>query len=302
MKVAFAGSPDAAVPVLHALAGSGHEVALVVTQPQKPRGRSGKVTPTPVGQAAEDLGLRVIAPATINADEPMADLDTSGAQALCVAAFGQILRAPLLASRPCINVHYSLLPAYRGAAPVERAIMDGLTETGVTIMQMDEGLDTGAMVSAERVTIGPDDDAGKLLGRLGEVGGRLLVEAVDSLEAGTFAPTPQPDEGMSIAPKITDLDRPLDPALPADVLANRVRALSPHVGATLEIDGERFKIWRSRARTETAGPGLHNDAGTLVMGCATGSLEIVELQPPSRARMDVGAFLRGYRGPLKLDA
>jgi methionyl-tRNA formyltransferase len=302
MKVAFAGSPDAAVPVLHALAGSGHEVTLVVTQPQKPRGRSGKVTPTPVGQAAADLGLPVIAPPTINADEPMAELDASGAAAVCVAAFGQILRAPLLASRPCINVHYSLLPAYRGAAPVERAIMDGRTETGVTIMQMDEGLDTGPMISAETVAIGPEDDAGALLARLGEVGGRLLVEAVDALEAGTFEPTPQPDEGMSIAPKVTDVDRPLDPALPADALANRVRALSPHIGATLDIDGERFKVWRSRARADQGAPGLRNDAGTLVMGCAAGSLEILELQPPSRARMDVGAFLRGYRGPLKLGA
>ena len=300
MKVAFAGSPDAAVPVLRALAASGHEVTLVVTQPQKARGRSGKLTPTPVGTAAEGLGLPVIAPSSINHDEPLAALDAHGARALCVAAFGQILRAPLLASRPCINVHYSLLPAYRGAAPVERAIMDGLTETGVTIMQMDAGLDTGPMISAERVAIGPEDDTGTLLARLGEVGGRLLVDAVDALEAGALTLTPQPDEGMSLAPKITDADRPLDPALSAETLANRVRALSPHVGATLEIDGERFKVWRTRARAEAAPGGITNDAGTLVVGCATGALEILEIQPPSRGRMDAAAFLRGYRGPLEI--
>lgn len=300
MKVAFAGSPAAAVPVLTALAESRHEVALVITQPQKARGRSGKPTPTPVGRAADELGLPVIAPMSINADEPMAELDATGAGALCVAAFGQILRKPLLESRPCINVHYSLLPAYRGAAPVERAIMDGLTETGVTIMQMDEGLDTGPMILAETVAIGPDDDAGALLGRLGEVGGRLLVEAVDALESGVFASTPQPESGVSLAPKITDDDRPLNPALPAVRLANRVRALSPHVGATLGIDGERFKVWRARARNEQAAPGLANDAGALVLGCARGALEIIELQPPSRGRMDAGAFLRGYRGPLEL--
>lgn len=299
MKVAFAGSPDAAVPVLHALARSRHEVALVITQPEKPRGRSGKVTPTPVGRAAAELGLPVIAPKSINADEPMGEIDATGAGALCVAAFGQILRTPLLESRPCINVHYSLLPAYRGAAPVERAIMDGLTETGVTIMQMDEGLDTGPMISAETVAIGPDDDAGALLGRLGEVGGRLLVEAVDALENGTFAPTPQPEAGMSLAPKITDEDRPLDPTLPAAQLANRVRALSPHVGATLTIDGERFKVWRAQARAEAAPPGLANDGG-LVLGCADGALEILEIQPPSRGRMEASAFLRGYRGALTL--
>lgn len=300
MKVAFAGSPDAAVPVLRALAASRHEVTLVVTQPQKARGRSGKPTPTPVGQAATELGLPVIAPTSINADEPMAELDRSDARALCVAAFGQILRAPLLASRPCINVHYSLLPAYRGAAPVERAIMDGLDETGVTIMQMDAGLDTGPMISAERVPMGPDDDAGALLERLGEVGGRLLVEAVDALEAGTLAPVPQPDAGMSLAPKITGEDRPLDPSRAAPELANRVRALSPHIGATLDIDGERFKVWRARARAGSAPPGITNDDGTMVIGCAAGALEILEIQPPSRARMDAGAFLRGYRGPLEL--
>jgi methionyl-tRNA formyltransferase len=300
VKVAFAGSPAAAVPVLRALASSRHEVVLVVTQPEKARGRSGRPTPTPVGRVAGELGLSVIAPGSINAEEPMAELDRRGADALCVAAYGQILKAPLLASRHCINVHYSLLPAYRGAAPVERAIMDGLTETGVTIMQMDEGLDTGPMISSQRIEIGAGDDAGVLVARLGEAGGRLLVEAVDALEAGTMTLTPQPGEGVSLAPKITDEDRLLDVSRPASDLVNRVRALSPHIGATLTIDGERFKVWRARARAEAAPPGITSDGGVMVVGCAGSALEILEIQPPSRARMDAGAFLRGYRGPLEL--
>jgi methionyl-tRNA formyltransferase len=302
MKVAFAGSPPAAVPALRALAGSGHEVVLVVTQPRKARGRSGRPTPTPVGAAAEELGLPVVAPPTINAEEPMAALDGSGAGVLCVVAFGQILRAPILDARPCVNVHFSLLPAYRGAAPVERALMDGRTETGVTIMRMDEGLDTGPMIASWSTEVGPEEDAGSLVARLADAGARLLVEAVDAIEDGSVTYTPQPEEGVTIARKITDEDRPLDLGRPAAELANRVRALSPHVGATLDIDGQRFKVWRARAREESPGPGLHREHGVLVAGCGGGALEILELQPPSRGRMDAGAFLRGFRGRLEIRA
>ncbi|MEW6583598.1 MAG: methionyl-tRNA formyltransferase [Actinomycetota bacterium] len=302
MKVAFAGSPPAAVPALRALHASRHEVVLVVTQPQKARGRSGRPTPTAVGAAAEELGLPVVAPPSINADEPMAALDASGAGVLCVVAFGQILRAPLLAARPCINVHFSLLPAYRGAAPVERAIMDGRDETGVTIMRMDEGLDTGPMISSWETPIGPEEDAGALVSRLADAGAGMLVEAVDAIEAGTLRLTPQPQEGVSIARKITDEDRPLDLARPARELADRVRALSPHVGATLDIDGSRYKVWRARPRPDSPGPGLHAERGAIVAGCGDGALEILELQPPGRGRMDAGAFLRGFRGRLEIRA
>lgn len=302
MKVAFAGSPPAAVPALRALAASRHEVTLVVTQPQKARGRSGRPTPTAVGAAAEDLGLNLIAPPSINADEPMEALRASGAEALCVVAFGQILRTPILDAMPCVNVHFSLLPAYRGAAPVERAIMDGRDETGVTIMRMDEGLDTGPMISRWTTPIGADDDAGALVARLADAGAGLLVEAVDAIESGTLTLTPQPEEGVTIARKITDEDRPLDVSRPAQELANRVRALSPHVGATIDIDGERYKVWRARARDESPGPGLHAEKAALVVGCGDGALEVLELQPPSRGRMEAGAFLRGFRGTLVLRA
>jgi methionyl-tRNA formyltransferase len=156
------------------------------------------------------------------------------------------------------------------------------------------------MISSQRIEIGAGDDAGVLVARLGEAGGRLLVEAVDALEAGTMTLTPQPGEGVSLAPKITDEDRLLDVSRPASDLVNRVRALSPHIGATLTIDGERFKVWRARARAEAAPPGITSDGGVMVVGCAGSALEILEIQPPSRARMDAGAFLRGYRGPLEL--
>ncbi len=302
MRVAFAGSPEAAVEPLRALAASRHEVALVVTQPDRARGRSRRTSPTPVARAAQELGIEVVRPATINAPEVIERIEGSGARALAVVAFGQILREGVLSRWPCINVHFSLLPAYRGAAPVERAIMDGVGETGVTIMQMDAGLDTGPMLAVETVAVGDDEDGGALVARLSRLGGPLLVSVLDELEAGRLAPAVQPDEGVSLAPKITAEDRVLDLSRPAVELERRVRALSPHIGATCRIGGEPFKVWRVRARAEGAPPGLSVLDGQLVAGCGEGSLEVLELQPPGRGRMDVGAFLRGWRGGLEWGA
>lgn len=300
MRIAFAGSPAPAVPVLHALAASDHDVVLVISQPDRRRGRAGVATPTPVAAAAGELGLQAIRPASINDEATLALLRDRGAEALCVAAFGQILRDGVLGGWPCINVHYSLLPAYRGAAPVERAIMDGLSVSGVTIMEMEAGLDTGPIISSEEVAIGPDEDAGSVVARMAEVGGRLLVAAVDDLAAGRLASRPQPEEGVSLAPKITEEDRTLDPGRAAVALADRVRALSPHIGAVLDIDGRRFKIWRAAAREEPAPAGLTAAGARLLLGCGDGALEILELQAPSRGRAAGADFLRGWRGPLEL--
>ncbi len=300
MRIAFAGSPQAAVPVLRALAASDHEVALVISQPDRPRGRAGRASPTPVTEAAQALGLEAVRPDSINAPEIVERIEDAAVGALCVAAFGQILREPLLSRQPSLNVHYSLLPAYRGAAPVERAIMDGRDETGVTIMVMEAGLDTGPLVEARAVAIEPDEDAGSLTARLAVLGGELLVGALDTLETGDLPVTPQPTKGVSLAPKITEADRELDLTRPAAALAAQVRALSPHIGATCLIDGQRFKIWRASARPEPAPPGLSVDGERLIAGCAEGSLEIRELQPPSRSRMAASAFLRGWRGALEL--
>lgn len=300
MRIVFAGSPEPAAVVLRRLIAAGHEVPLAVSQPDRPRGRGGRARPTPLAAEAERLGIEVIRPRTINDPEVVERLLATGAGALVVVAFGQIIREALLSAWPCVNVHFSLLPAYRGAAPVERALMDGIAETGVTIMQMDAGLDTGPVISMERVAVGPDEDAGSLVARLAEAGGDLLAAALDGFEAGRLAVTPQPEEGVSLAPKIGDADLPLDFKRPAGALADQVRALAPHIGATCTIDGQRFKVWRAAAREEPATAPLANLAGHLVAATGDGSLEILELQPPGRGRMAADAFLRGWRGPLEL--
>lgn len=302
MRVAFAGSPEAAVEPLRALVASPHEVAVVVSQPDRPRGRRGTPTPTPVAAAAIELGIPVLRPRTINDPAVLDEIRGAGAEALAVVAFGQILREAVLESWPCVNVHFSLLPAYRGAAPVERALMDGVTRTGVTIMRMDAGLDTGPMLARETTEVAPDDDAGSLIARLSAMGGPLLARVLSDIEAGRAVETPQPEDGVSLAPKITAEDRPLDLGRPAVELERRVRALSPHIGATCRIGGEPFKIWRVRARPEPAPAGLSVVDQRLVAGCAEGSLELRELQPPGRGRMDAASFLRGWRGGLEWEA
>ncbi len=300
MRVIFAGSPAPAVPVLRALVDSPHEVVLVVTREDRPRGRSRTPVPTPVGEAAAEMGIPVLKPASINAPQSLDALRAADAGVLAVAAYGQILREDVLAGWPCINVHYSLLPAYRGAAPVERALMDTAEVTGVTIMQMDAGLDTGPIIEAVPVGIGADDDAGSMLMRLAEASGPPLIRALDAVDAGELSSVPQPDQGASVAAKITDADRPIDPSRSAGDLAGQVRALSPHIGAVLRIDGAPFKIWRVRVLPDPVPPGLTADAGSLVLGTATTGLEILELQPPGKGRMAADVFMRGYRGGLTL--
>jgi methionyl-tRNA formyltransferase len=300
LRIAFAGSPGVAIPVLRALVESRHEVGLVITQPEKPRGRGGAVRPTPIGALAAELGLLLLAPRSINLPEAMDALRKARVGALCVAAFGQLLKKPVLDEWPCLNVHYSLLPAYRGAAPLERAIMEGNAETGVTIMRMDEGLDTGPMIASVRVPIAPDDDFGAVSDSLAVHGGRLLVAALDDLEAGKLVEMPQPEVGVSLAPKLTAADRAFDPTLDAQSLVDRIRGLSPHIGVAAVIDDLRFKLWRATARPDATVEGLVRDEGRLLAGCTNGAIEIVELQPPGKGRMSAEAFLRGYRGPLAL--
>ncbi len=300
MRIAFAGTPAPAAAILRDLATADHQIALVISQPDRSRGRSRTPSLTPVALQAAELGLQCIRPATINAPEVIDRLRAAEVGALCVVAFGQLLKEPLLSEWPCINVHFSILPAYRGAAPVERALMDGATETGVSIMRMDAGLDTGPLASVVRAPVGPTDDAGAIMDRLCGLATPALVEVFDALERGTLSLSAQPETGISLAPKLTDADRVLDPRESAVVLANRVRALAPHIGARLIIDGEPFKIWRTLARDADRAPGLHAEEGRLLMGCGAGTLEIEELQPPSRARIAAPEFLRGYRGALEL--
>ncbi len=300
MRIAFAGSPAPATIVLRALVDAGRDVAVVISQPDRPRGRGGKTVPTPVGAEAERLGLPLRRPASINDPECLDELVDLDVRAVCVVGFGQILRDRLLETWPCLNVHFSILPAYRGAAPVERALMDGCTETGVTIMQMNAGLDTGPVISIGRTPVAPEDDAGSLLDRLAVLGGELLVKALVDLEAGRLVTIPQPDEGVSLAPKIGGEDIVLDPSRTAVEVVNRIRALSPHIGAACLVDGERFKVWRARTATGPPPPpaALRVEGGKLLLGCADGAIEILELQPPNRSRMEASSFLRGWRGGL----
>ncbi|MFN8109817.1 MAG: methionyl-tRNA formyltransferase [Thermoleophilia bacterium] len=301
MRVAFAGSPAPAAEILRAVLGSRHEVPLVISQPDRRRGRSGAPSLTPVAEAAQAHGVPCLRPATINAPDVLEALREAEVGALLVVAFGQLLKAPLLDEWCCVNVHFSLLPAYRGAAPVERAIMDGVDTTGVCIMRMDPGLDTGPVFSTHLVPVGTEDDAGTVLRRLCAVGGPALVEAVDAIEAGAFHTTPQPEAGISHAAKIGDDDRVLDAALPAAALSDRIRALSPHIGVRCTIGGQPFKVWAARPVDQETPPGLSAHDGHLLLGCGDGrALEITELQPPSRARMRAGDFLRGWRGGLEL--
>lgn len=299
MRVAFAGSPPAAIPALEALAGT-HEVALVVTQPDRAKGRSRRPVPTPVAECAERLDLPVAKPKSVNTDDEVARLRDSGAEALCVVAFGQILKPQVLALGPSLNVHFSLLPRHRGAAPVEHSIISGDTETGATIMLMDEGMDTGPIVSRHPTEIGEHEDTGELTGRLAAIGAPALVAAVDRLGAGALESMPQPAEGATLAPRITAADRPLDPSGKAIELERRVRALSPHVGATLVIDGHPHSVWKADAVGERPAAPLSRDGERLLVACADGALAIAEIQPPGKGRMATADFLRGYRGALEL--
>lgn len=301
-RIAFAGSPPAAVTVLRALVDAGHDIPVVLSQPDRPKGRGGKTVPTAVSTAAGELGLDLWRPASINEPETLDRLDSLELAAVCVVGFGQILRERLLATRPCLNVHFSILPAYRGAAPVERALMDGCTDTGVTIMQMDAGLDTGPIISIGHIDVGPEEDAGSLVDRLAVRGGELLSVALEDLTAGTLTMHEQPDEGVSLAPKIGDADIAVDFAQSAEAVANRVRALSPHIGAACLIDGQRFKLWATRSvDARDVHPGaLRVEAGHLLLPCGDGALEVLELQPPNRSRMRAADFLRGWRGGFGL--
>ena len=300
MRIAFAGSPAPAAAILRELAAARHEIALVISQPDRPRGRSGTPSLTPVAREAQELGIPCVRPATINAPEVLDQLRAADVGALCVVAFGQLLKEPLLSEWPCINVHFSLLPAYRGAAPVERALMDGVAETGVCIMRMDAGLDTGPVAREIRVPVDPHEDAGSVMDRLCTVAAPALAATLDDLDHGDVAFAAQAESGVSLAPKIGDADRELDPGASVVTLANRIRALSPHIGARLVIDGAPFKVWRARPLDEHPGDGLHGADGRLLLGGADGALEILELQPPSRGRVGAGEFLRGYRGELVL--
>lgn len=324
MKVAFAGTPHFGVSVLGALLRSRHEVALVITQPDRPAGRGRVLKPSPVKELALKKRLRVEQPESISIPEFFEVMKSLGVEVLTVAAFGQILRAPLLGGMPCINVHASLLPKYRGAAPIERAIMAGERTTGVSIIDITPRLDTGAVYLQRIVPIKDEDDAGAMYEKLGRIGGEALVEVLDAIEAGGMEPEPQDETAATYVEKITTADREIDWERPAWKIAAQVRALSPHIGAFTAAGGHRLKVWRAKVVESTVGnvearntqierpravsdstsiaqpsPGsITIDGERLLVACGNGVLELLEVQPEGKRRLAAAEFLRGYRGLL----
>jgi methionyl-tRNA formyltransferase len=295
VRIAFLGTPPEAALCLHALRDAGHDVALVVTQPDKRRGRGGEAAPSPVKRAAEELGLPVRTPG--RAVEVLDDLRGSGATLGVVVAFGQILPRVVLDALPegFVNVHYSLLPRWRGAAPVERAILAGDERTGVSLMRIEEGLDTGPVYAEAAVVIGPDDTAGHLRAELAEIGARLLVEHLDAIP--TMTPSPQEGE-TTYAEKLTPDEFRLDWSRPAVELARRVRAGNPSPGAWATAGGKRLKVWAAHAADE-AEPGV-GTPGALVDGpvvsTGDGVLALDRVQVEGRQAVEAAEWIRGFRG------
>jgi len=297
VRTVYLGTSAFAAAVLDRLAASPHRPALVVTRPERPRGRGRRVQATPVAERAKALGIDVIAPEALHEPEVVARIEASEPDVLCVCAYGVLIREPLLSLREILNVHPSLLPRWRGAAPVERAIMAGDGETGVSIMRLTAGLDSGPVCLQERVPIHTDDDYARLAGRLEVLGGELLVLALD--ERPPFAE--QPEAGVTYAEKLGAADRALDPALPPEELERRVRALRPHVGARLALPGGEFLgVVRARVAPPVGAPAggrVHAEAGALLLDCRGGTLELEEVQPPGGRAMAAADWLRG-RAPV----
>jgi methionyl-tRNA formyltransferase len=296
VRTVYLGTSDFAVTVLGHLARSSHRPELVVTRPDRPRGRGRKLQAPPVADAARLLGLELYQPESVNSEEALERVGLARPDSVCICAFGALIKDPLLSAYPMLNVHPSLLPRWRGAAPIERAIEAGDAETGVTIMRPVAELDAGPICLQRPLAIAPDDDYGSLGRRLAELGGELLVETLDdSPECHE-----QPSEGVTIAPKIEPEDRRLDPELSAAQLARRVQALTPHVGTYIELpDGERLGVRRAAAATGGAGPGeVSVQDGRLLYGTTDGALELLEVQPAGGRAMDAAAYLRGHAAKL----
>jgi methionyl-tRNA formyltransferase len=297
LKVTFAGTPEFAATILRALISSPHEVGLVISQPDPRKGRGRKTTPTPVAELARHHDLILEQPARISE----LDDDLSAFDALVVAAYGQILRPGTLyaARHDAYNVHASLLPKYRGAAPVERAIINGESETGVTIMKMDEGLDTGPTVLQIPVHIPPEMNSGELTDLLANTGSKAIVESLNLLERDSLTLVEQDSLNATYASKLTDEERVIGWRGGAGEVHDLVRALAPRVGARTyhaDIDGP-VKIWRSRvveAGTPPSDPGhIQAESGRMVVSCGSGSLEVLELQAPGGRRLPAREFLLG---------
>lgn len=297
MRVVFMGSPDFAVPCLRALVDAGHEVALVVSQPDKPAGRGGQLTAPAVKTAALALGLPVIQPKSARTGELASALRESGATLAVVVAYGKILPKAVLEALPrgCINVHGSLLPKYRGAAPIQWAVIDGEPETGVAIMQLDEGMDTGPVLLERRTPIGPDETSGELFERLAPLGARALVEALAQIEQ--LVPVPQDHARATHAPMLAKADGAIDFAQPAAKVAARIRGVDPWPGAQASLRGQVVKLFRARESARASGAAgevIAVDKDGMHVACGDGGVVVIrEIQAPGRKRLTAKQFADG---------
>ncbi len=299
MNLVFAGTPEFAATALAALLRSRHRVALVLTQPDRPAGRGLKPAPSPVKRLAGEAGLLVLQPQTLRDEGVRQALVEAAPDVLVVAAYGLLLPRGVLEipRHGCVNIHASLLPRWRGAAPIVRALLAGDGQTGITIMRMDEGLDTGPVLLQRALPIAPDDTAGSLTSKLAALGAQCIVEALDALEAGRLSARPQEETGACYAPKIAREEAVIDWSRDAAFIDRQVRAFNPHPGATTSARGTALKVWRARPVDATGGgPGQVLQAGAegLVVGCGTGALRILELQRPGGRCLPAAEFLRGF--------
>ncbi|MBE5936848.1 MAG: methionyl-tRNA formyltransferase [Lachnospiraceae bacterium] len=306
MRVIYMGTPDFSVPALSAIVEAGHEVALVVTQPDKPKGRGGKVLFTPVKEKALEYGIEVFQPVKVREEENVKIIRDCNPDIIIVAAFGQILTKEILSipKYGCVNIHASLLPRWRGAAPIQSAIIEGDKETGITIMQMDEGLDTGDMLMQEKVVIEADETGGSLHDKLADIGGRLIVNCMKSIEKGTVNKIAQSDE-FTYATKLHKKMGLLNFTEPAERIECLIRGLNPWPAAFTYYNGKLLKIWKGEVVTDIPEvvdtsiqkPGMvvHVTTDTIYVATGKDYLGIKELQPEGKRRMPASDYLRGCK-------
>ncbi len=299
MRTVYLGTSEFAATVLRRLAASPHRPVLVVTPPDRPKGRGRRTQAPPAAEVAKELEIDLLQAANVNEDAAMERIRAARPEALTVCAFGQLIREPLLSEWPLLNVHPSLLPHWRGAAPIERAIMAGEERTGICVMQVTEGLDSGPVALCEEVGLGPEEDFEALSAKLAALGGELLIRAFDLLAESKLEFAEQDDEAATYAEKIVAGERRLDPSRPASELARVVRALTPHVGAYLETsDGERLGVRRARAVDVGVKAGeVKAEWGALLLGCGQGALRLEVVQPAGGKPMAADAYLRGHSLP-----
>ncbi len=302
LRLIFMGTPDFAVPTLVEIVGAGHEVVAVYTREPKPAGRGMELQDTPVAREAKRFGLPVLTPKTLRTQHALDEFSGFDADAAVVVAYGMILPTAILDAVPlgCFNLHASLLPRWRGAAPINRAVMAGDAESGVTVMKMDEGLDTGGMAMMERMPIDADMTAGDLHDRLASIGSDLMHRALGALERGTLQVTPQPENGVTYANKLDKGETRIDWSKPAQEVHNHIRGLSPFPGAWFELPGDkgpvRVKVLRSTRVQGSGAPGALIDEN-LTIACGDGAIRILELQRAGKQPMKADEFLRGTQLP-----